>query len=108
MRRPVSVKPPFSKSRWSCRVYGADQREAAVNFKRHDVHFSFWERFLFFYCRIARLVAEQIGTVQQVGILVLAGCHRRLALCPPLAPLPFALALSSWARCQMGSLVLGG
>jgi hypothetical protein len=75
MRRPVSVKPRFSTSRWSCQVYGADQREAAVNFKRHDVRFSFWERFLFFYCRIARLVAEQIETVQLVGILVLPGCQ---------------------------------
>ena len=79
MRRPVSVKPPFSKSRWSCQVYGADQREAAVTCKLHHV-FSFPERFLFFYCRIARLVAEQIETVQLVGILVLPGCHRRLAL----------------------------
>jgi hypothetical protein len=51
---------------------------------------------------------EQIATVQQVGILVLSGCPLRLALCSPLAPLPFALSLSPRARCQMGSLVLGG
>jgi hypothetical protein len=55
-----------------------------------------------------RPVAEPIETVQQVGILVLSGCPLRLALCSPLAPLPFALCLSPWARCQMGSLVLGG
>jgi hypothetical protein len=28
--------------------------------------------------------------------------------CSPLAPLPFALSWSPLARCQMGSLVLGG
>jgi hypothetical protein len=39
MRRPVSVKPCFSKGCWFCQVYGADQREAAVTFKLHDVFF---------------------------------------------------------------------
>jgi hypothetical protein len=52
------------------------------------------EKGLAFFCWIGVPWRERIETVQQVGILVLSGCPLRLALCSPLAPLPFALFLS--------------
>ena len=103
------ASPASQKAVGFSRVHGADQREAAVTSKLHAVRFSFGERFcVFLLLDFASRGGSRSEPSNKLGSWC---CPVAIAAWPcvsPLAPLPFALALSSWARCQMGSLVLGG
>ena len=74
MRRPVSVKPRSQRAVGLAESTGPTNGRPQSPPNDAPCVFPSGKGFCFF-CRIPRLVAEPIETVQQVGILVLPGCQ---------------------------------
>ena len=82
MRRPAPVKPCFSKGCWFFPSPRGRPTGGRSHLQTTRCAFFLRRKVLCFFAAGFRVPwREQIGTVQQVGILVLPGCHRRLALC---------------------------